>query len=256
MSEIFISYAKEDRSRVVTLALALEAHGWSVFWDRVIPAGRDWRDVIAAELDQARCIIVIWSKTSIRSRWVREEADVGQERGILVPTLIDQVPPVLGFRTLQAADLIDWDGQASAPAFRRLTKDIASLIGSPQREDRPREQPTEQRTAVPPAPVEQPAARVPPPPPEWPRQPSGPPSSLTPKWYRGRPALGCAVMVFDFLLIAVVVNAFDLNVSHPPWENSFAVFSLGVLPGVGLFLIIAGLVARRKRQPRPQAPMP
>jgi hypothetical protein len=44
VSDIFISYASEDRSRVRPLADALSGHGWSVWWDRQIHlAGRSTR---------------------------------------------------------------------------------------------------------------------------------------------------------------------------------------------------------------------
>jgi hypothetical protein len=38
MSDIFISYAREDRPRAEAIAKALEEHGWSVWWDWNIPA--------------------------------------------------------------------------------------------------------------------------------------------------------------------------------------------------------------------------
>jgi hypothetical protein len=41
MSDIFMSYASEDRPRGEEFARALEGQGWSVFWDRAIPIGRD-----------------------------------------------------------------------------------------------------------------------------------------------------------------------------------------------------------------------
>jgi hypothetical protein len=37
MADIFLSYAREDESRVQPLADVLAQHGWSVFWDRRIP---------------------------------------------------------------------------------------------------------------------------------------------------------------------------------------------------------------------------
>jgi hypothetical protein len=46
MRDVFISYAKPDRDRAAELATALEAHGWSVWWDRKIPPGRTFDDVI------------------------------------------------------------------------------------------------------------------------------------------------------------------------------------------------------------------
>ena len=130
MSDIFISYARVDRPRAEALARALEDHGWSVWWDWRIPAGKTFRQVIQEQLDKARCVIVLWSARSIARTWVIEEAAEGAQRGILVPALIENVRPPLGFREIQAADLVGWEGDAAAPAFRRLCSDIDPLIGA------------------------------------------------------------------------------------------------------------------------------
>ena len=80
MSNIFISYAKEDRESARKLARVLEAEGWEVFWDRNIPTGKTWRDIIETKLKAAQCLVVLWSKASISSYWVLEEADKGRQR--------------------------------------------------------------------------------------------------------------------------------------------------------------------------------
>jgi hypothetical protein len=129
MSDIFISYNNEDRLRAQTFAQALEGRGWSIFWDQTIPYGKTWRETIGKELNEARCVIVLWSKTSIESGWVQEEADDAKRRGILVPVLIENVQPPIGFRSIHAADLTRWDATESAPLFNRLIADIAALIG-------------------------------------------------------------------------------------------------------------------------------
>jgi TPR repeat protein len=134
MSDIFLSYAREDQPWAEMLAQTLEGRGWSTFWDRTIPIGKTWRETIGSELDSARCVIVLWSKTSIESGWVQEEADDTQGRGILVPILIENVQAPIGFRSIQAAHLENWDGKEPTQAFRRLIADIAALIGLPPKE--------------------------------------------------------------------------------------------------------------------------
>jgi len=131
MSDIFISYAREDRPRAEAIAKALEDHGWSVWWDWVIPTGKKFRRVIQEKLDKARCVVVLWSANSIESDWVIEEASEGNDRGILLPVLIEKVRPPMGFRSMHAADLTNWEGGAAAPAFLRFCADIAPLIGAP-----------------------------------------------------------------------------------------------------------------------------
>ncbi len=77
MADIFVSYATEDRERVGPLVEVLEAEGWSIFWDREIPPGRSWDDVIQETLDEARCVVAVWTRHSVESRWVKIEAMEG-----------------------------------------------------------------------------------------------------------------------------------------------------------------------------------
>jgi hypothetical protein len=128
--DIFISYAHEDRPRAQMLAQTLEFHGWSIFWDRRIPIGKTWRDTIGKELSDARCVIVLWSRSSIKSDWVHEEAEDARRRGILVPVLIEDVIPPFGFRSIQTADLINWNAKEPSEALRSLIVDITGLIAS------------------------------------------------------------------------------------------------------------------------------
>ncbi len=131
MSDIFISYNHEDRLRAEMFAKALEGRGWSIFWDRTIPIGKTWRETIGRELSEARCVIVLWSNTSVESEWVREEADDARQRRVLVPVRIDDIQPPMGFRGIQTADLVNWNAGETTPAFDRLIADIGALIEAP-----------------------------------------------------------------------------------------------------------------------------
>src|SRR5262245_4919949 len=105
MTDIFVSYAREDEPFVRKLATRLEEAGWSVFFDRRIPAGETWRSYIGAALESARCVIVVWSRHSVSSDWVIEEAEYAKTRGMLVPLRAEEVEQPHGFRQIQAADL-------------------------------------------------------------------------------------------------------------------------------------------------------
>jgi formylglycine-generating enzyme required for sulfatase activity len=129
MSDIFISYASEDRPRARTIAQALEAEGWSVWWDRNIPAGKRFTEIIQEEVGRARCVVVLWSAISVTKDWVIEEASEGKKRQILVPVLVERVELPWGFRLVQAADLSDWRGEPAHVMFRKLCQDISDLLG-------------------------------------------------------------------------------------------------------------------------------
>ena len=130
MSEVFISYAKEDRATAAELAAVFESKAWTVWWDRHIPPGRTFDEVIEEALSTTRCVIVLWSALSVASRWVRAEASVASERGILVPVLIEDVDQPLEFRRIQAAHLVNWHGELDDPELQQLLATVSQIVSA------------------------------------------------------------------------------------------------------------------------------
>ena len=128
MSDIFLSYAREDIEWARFLAHALEKQGWSVWWDREIPPGESFDRVIEREVSASKCIVVIWSTQSIISDWVKSEADEGKQRGKLVPVLVDNSRPPMGFRYIQAANLANWHGDTRDENYQSFLRAVSTFI--------------------------------------------------------------------------------------------------------------------------------
>jgi len=132
MNDIFLSYDRSDRAVAQMFADALEAHGWTVWWDREIPLGKDFGETIEKMLESARCVIVLWSSSSVLSRWVKTEAAAAADKNRLAPVFIEQgVVLPLEFRRIQAAELWGWSGDSADPEFRRLLEAVEQIVGSP-----------------------------------------------------------------------------------------------------------------------------
>lgn len=117
MADVFVSYARSDKARVAPLVAAIEAKGWSVWWDPEIVPGQEFDDQIDAEIDEAKAVVVVWTPTSVASRWVRGEAREAAERGILVPVRFEQARLPMDVRAIHTTDLDAWnEDPASAPA--------------------------------------------------------------------------------------------------------------------------------------------
>lgn len=128
VADVFISYAHEDHAFVRMMTPALEAEGFSVWWDHTIPPGKTWDGVIAAGIAEARCCIVLWSKHSVASDWVKEEATIAKDHKKFLPVQIDGSEPPVGFRRIQSAHLQDWNGAVSNPQWQMLVREVRAVI--------------------------------------------------------------------------------------------------------------------------------
>jgi adenylate cyclase len=128
MADVFVSYARSDKVRVAPLVAAIEAKGWSVWWDPEIDAGQQFDDQIDTELQAASAVLVVWTPTSVSSRWVRGEARDAAERGILVPVRFDDARLPIDVRAIQTTDLDKWGENPSSPPFQDLLRSLTAVI--------------------------------------------------------------------------------------------------------------------------------
>ncbi len=131
MADIFISYANSDCELAQALAEILARHGWKVWWDRNIPPGKNFHEVIEQALVDARCVLVLWSEASLASQWVQNEAYEAVERNILIPAYLEHVKVKIAFKHLQTIDLVDWRAEPSQePSV--LLEALAEQLGDPE----------------------------------------------------------------------------------------------------------------------------
>ena len=120
MADIFVSYSRSDRGRVAPLVAALEAHGWSVWWDPEITPGDEFDALIGAELEAARAVIVVWTPLSVESRWVKGEARDAADRGMLVPVRFDSARLPIDVRAIHTTELDGWANSRDSAPFKSL----------------------------------------------------------------------------------------------------------------------------------------
>jgi adenylate cyclase len=131
LADIFVSYSRQDKARVAPIVASLEAEGWSVWWDPDITPGEEFDSLISRELEGAKSLVVVWTPTSVDSRWVRGEARDAADRGVLVPVRFESAKLPIDFRALHTTDLDQWDQDAQGPAFRSLCKALEAKLGAP-----------------------------------------------------------------------------------------------------------------------------
>ena len=122
MADVFVSYARSDKLRVAPLVAAIEAQGWSVWWDPEIAPGQEFDRQIAAELKIAAAVLVVWTPNSVESRWVRGEAREGAERGILVPVRFEGATLPIDVRTLHTTDFDSWGNDPRSPQVQEVLR--------------------------------------------------------------------------------------------------------------------------------------
>ena len=132
MADVFVSYARSDKSRVAPLVAAIETKGWSVWWDPEITPGQEFDDEIEAEIGVAGAVLVVWTPDSVASRWVRGEAREAAERGILVPVRFEQARLPMDVRAIHTTDLDGWGEDSASPQAQEFLRALGAMIARTQ----------------------------------------------------------------------------------------------------------------------------
>ena len=130
MSDVFISYAREDTEVAQKVGAAIQGLGWSVWIDKRLKVGKSFSNQIALALESASSVVVLWSQYSVASEWVLKEAAIGKHRDVLVPVVLDRVELPKDFAELQTTQLRHWDGGSHHIAFGRLCLALAERLGT------------------------------------------------------------------------------------------------------------------------------
>ena len=138
MTDIFISYKREDRDSAQALAEMFVANGYDVWWDVELLPGKNFTQEINSVVKNAKAAVVLWTPKSIESQWVLGEAALAMNRGILIPVWLEEVELPIPYNTLHTLDLTNWSGKSDDPLLGELLKSVNVLAGEPETDLRKR----------------------------------------------------------------------------------------------------------------------
>jgi TolB-like protein len=126
--DVFLSYSREDQAVARRFAEAFERAGLSVWWDQALSAGEAYDKVTETALREARAVVVLWSRHSVESRWVRSEATMADRNGTLVPVMIEECTRPIMFELTQTADLSGWKGDEGDRNWQSLLSSVRRFV--------------------------------------------------------------------------------------------------------------------------------
>lgn len=100
-AEVFISYSRTREPQAAQIETALAQFGFTVFRDRTeLNVGDAYPRRLQEAVEAAGAVVVLLTKTALKSAWVQKEIEWGAARGTLLPCLLEpidesQLPPML-----------------------------------------------------------------------------------------------------------------------------------------------------------------
>lgn len=128
MPDIFLSYNREDQQKAKLIARALAEEGFDVWWDTVLRAGQTYDEVTERQLHASKAVVVLWSSRSVKSKWVRAEATLGDRKSALIPVMIEPCDRPIMFELIQTADLVGWEGDTANPSWQAFIADVREHV--------------------------------------------------------------------------------------------------------------------------------
>jgi formylglycine-generating enzyme required for sulfatase activity len=130
MADIFLSYKKEDLQIADRVVAGLRAANFQVWWDDSLTPKSAWDATLEREIAAAAAVVVLWTPRSVDSDWVRTEAHYGQDRGKLVPAMLEPCSIPIAFMLRQTVNLSAWRGDPDEREWRKLLTWVADLVST------------------------------------------------------------------------------------------------------------------------------
>jgi eukaryotic-like serine/threonine-protein kinase len=128
LPDIFLSYSRDDQAAARLFAEGFEREGFSVWWDATLNPGEAFDQVTEKALREAKAVVVLWSKKSVDSRWVRAEAMQANDNKTLVPVMIEACKRPIMFELTHTADLSQWTGDRKAAAWQSFVAGVRLFV--------------------------------------------------------------------------------------------------------------------------------
>lgn len=128
MSQIFLSYKRENKESVQRVVQALRAAGLSLWWDQDITPDAPWEQTIERELEASKVVIVAWSQAAVASENVKAEARRARNQGKLIQIFVEPCEPPLFFGERQGVDLSSWNGDAGDHRFQTVLTAVRAIL--------------------------------------------------------------------------------------------------------------------------------
>lgn len=128
MPDVFLSYNREDQAVARRFAEAFAAQGLEVWWDTALKSGEAYDEVTETALRTAKAVVVLWSKKSVVSRWVRAEATLADRNKTLVPCMIEPCERPIMFELTQTAELGHWRGESDDRGWLSFLADVRRFV--------------------------------------------------------------------------------------------------------------------------------
>jgi TolB-like protein len=128
MPDIFLSYSREDQVTARLYADGLEREGLSVWWDQTLRSGESYDEVTEQSLQDAGAVVVLWSRKSVSSRWVRAEATQAERSKKLMPVMIEACTRPIMFELTHTVDMTHWKGDPNDAAWKAYAADVRRFV--------------------------------------------------------------------------------------------------------------------------------
>jgi TIR domain len=128
MTGVFVSYTRSDEALARRVRLGLKSLGVEVLWDESMLAV-DWRRFLNEKIRELTAVVVLWTKQSIESESVDDEARLGLENNKIVNVLIGLPKPPWPYDRKNGFPLDGWTGTKAHVGWTRLVATIDDRLG-------------------------------------------------------------------------------------------------------------------------------